>query len=178
MNITELKTFTAGETLTVTMSATSGYTAAKLILKRINTAAIILVGSLSNGVWTFTQTAALTAGYAAGDYAFQVIENNSTEKTVSASGNVKIYANLETSAPAFDPRTADEIILEAVIAVMSGTASQTQRSVSVGDKSLQYMSFSELAEKRAYFENRVADALAEKNGGGSGTIYTTFSKVI
>lgn len=177
MNITELRTFTAGETLTATMSATSGYTAAKLILKRINTAAIILTGSLANDVWTFTQTATLTAGYAAGDYAFQVVENNATEKKVSASGNIKIYANLETSATAFDPRTADEVILDAVIAVMSGTASQTQRSVSVGDKSLQYMSFSELSEKRAYFENKVADALAAKNGGGSGTIFTTFRKV-
>jgi hypothetical protein len=178
MEIENLKNFTAGETLTVTMPATAGYTSAKLILKKINLAAIIISGTLADSVWTFTVSAATTAGYAAGDYTYQATESSTTTKIVSAYGNLTIYANLETASTAFDPRSADEIILAAVIAVMSGTASQTQKYVQVGDRSLQYMSFSELAEKRAYFEQRVASAHAERTGeNGSGTIFTTFRKV-
>ncbi len=177
MKIEDLRQFTAGESLTITATATTGMTAAKLIFKKINVAAIVLTGALSGGIWTFTASAATTAVFAAGDYTFQMYESSSTEKTIYSAHPVTIKPNLETSSTAFDPRSADEIILEAVIAVMSGTASQTQRSVSVGDKSLQYMSFSELAEKRAYFEERVYAALAELDGGGSGTIFTTFSKV-
>ena len=171
MDINQFCKLTAGTSITLTKLANADYTASKLILKRVGVAPIVIAGVKNGSNWIYSLTAIATAEYPAGKYSYQVTESAEEDKIISASGIVQILPDLETADTAYDPRSADEIILDAVIAVMTGTASQKQRSVKVGDQEISFMSFAELAEKREYFEALVA---SQQSNANSGSIRATF----
>lgn len=172
MDISEFTYFTVGTTFNLLFRCKVGAVSSVLTLKTANHAKITLSATLTEGKWLFTASATQTANYAMGDYTYQITETFSDGSVeISYMGKARFMPNLATALDAYDPRSQDEIILEAINAVMTGTASQTQKRVTVGDKTLEYTPFKELAEKREYYENRVA----YQNGSGtSGTILINF----
>lgn len=172
-----IKTLTAGTSFNYSCKATDGYTSAVMTLKTASHAKITLSGTLTGGQWLFTASATATASYTVGDYVYQLIESNTSGVVrLVETGKLKVLVNLATADANYDPRSADEKMLEAVIAVMADNASESRGTISIDGATTTYRSFKDLENMKAYYEQRIEDAYNEENGGGSGTIFTTFTR--
>lgn len=121
-----------------------------------------------------TITATASALLAAGEWYYQSYVEKSSEKIHIASGVLTItpdYAGTGT----IDPRTWEEITLDAIRAVIQGRATANQSSVKVGDKELRYYSFDELLRLEESISARV-DRLRRAAAGDSplSATYATF----
>lgn len=63
-----------------------------------------------------------------------------------------------------------ETVLDAVEATLAGKASQAQTNISVGDKSIGYMSVTELLELREFAKEKIAEESGKFVSGNSGKI--------
>lgn len=68
-------------------------------------------------------------------------------------GKFEMLPSLESG----DARSAYQIMYDAVLAALAGRATSVQRSVTVGDKSISYMSFSELWAAKEHLEAMLAE---------------------
>lgn len=93
----------------------------------------------------------------AGNYLYQLLDSDSE---VVESGSIQFLPSLASG----DPRSWASITLAAIEAVLTSRATQTQRNVTVGDKSLAYMSHAELLSAREYFTDLVDQENAEESG--------------
>ena len=92
-----------------------------------------------------------TADYQPGQYAVQFFkENQVIEQSV-----LKVKQNLKYVDVNYDPRTPNQIILEAINAYLGGRASTQQRRVQVGDKSIEYSSYDQLMKWRDFYAAEV-----------------------
>ena len=92
-----------------------------------------------------------TINYTAGTYKYQILGDNG----VIAYGDLKVLENFDLVDQTVQIKSQNEIILEAIQAQIAGVATQSQQSISVGDKSISYMSLSELLKARDYFYKKV-----------------------
>ena len=100
---------------------------------------------------------ATTSNYTAGDYTWQsYVENSSSgEKYLLESGLIKIIADFSSLEASDDIRSHAQVVLDAVEAVIEGRATASQQEVSVGDKSIKYMSFTQLIQLRGYYRDEI-----------------------
>lgn len=93
-----------------------------------------------------------TTGFTPGRYHSQWIG----ESGVISSGTFEVRLSLANGTSAVDPRSTAEITLEAIDAMLAGRATSQQKKIQVGDKSIEYSSFSELLTWREHFARLVA----------------------
>lgn len=105
----------------------------------------------------------------AGDYLYQLLDS---DLEVVESGVIKFLPSLAAG----DPRSWAAITLAAIEAVLTSRATQTQRNVTVGDKTLGYMSHDELLRAREYFLDLVNQENAEESGISDQTYVVEFRR--
>lgn len=92
-----------------------------------------------------------TADYVVGDYQMQFFNGDQLIKT----DVLKIEQNLKHAPQNYDPRSQSQKTLQAINAYLAGTASQQQKKIQVGDKSIQYSSFDQLIKWKNYYQIEV-----------------------
>jgi hypothetical protein len=90
--------------------------------------------------------------YAPGIYKYIVYTESETERIQIDQGIFEMLPNLSSG----DVRTQNQIILDAINAMIAGIATKAQKSVTVGDKSISYLTLQELLTAKDYFEELVA----------------------
>ena len=135
-------------------------------------------GAVNGDDIDFALTAAQTASFATGQYAYQVIaENGSGGRKFISDGTVWIRKAMATSGVQ-DFRSTAEIIVEAIDAVMANKATADQQSyviqTQLGSRSLNRMSMDDLLKARQYYRGIV---LAEKRAREGSSLFKqhTFS---
>lgn len=105
-----------------------------------------------------------TVKYQAGTYKYQLLD----DAGVKQAGDLKVLENFDLVDQTAEIKSPSEVILEAIQAQIAGVATQSQQSISVGDKSISYMSLSELLKARDYFYDKVQKQLGaySVNNGG------------
>jgi hypothetical protein len=101
----------------------------------------ITVTTIEDGYFTTD-----TTDWIAGKYYLQFM--NGTEIIKSDSINIK--QNLAYVDGDFDPRSQYEIVIEAIDAMLQNRATAQQKKIQIGDKSIEYSTFSELLQWRKY----------------------------
>ena len=104
--------------------------------------------SAENDLFSFS-----TSGLAAGTYHYDMLLGGE----VLYRGTFDLVQDITGAEESFDPRSSSEIVIEAIDAWLEGRATTQQRSVQVGDKSIQYSSIDELKRWREFFVEKVAE---------------------
>ena len=98
----------------------------------------------------------VTKKWDAGVFKYQILNDEGVED----SGDIEILPNFALMDEGESVRSHWEIVLDAVEATLAGKATNSQTNISVGDKSIGYMSVSELLELREFAKEKIA----EENG--------------
>ncbi|WP_446744289.1 hypothetical protein [Silvibacterium acidisoli] len=113
---------------------------------------------VANGPNNFVVTvpAATTAAWQPGSYRWQayIHDANGNRYTV-AEGITEILPNLENQTSGLDDREPDEKILDAIISMLSGKASQDAQEYEIAGRRLNRYSWTELMRMRSTYEKRV-----------------------
>ena len=91
-----------------------------------------------------------------GVFKYQILNDEGIED----SGDIEILPNFALMDEDESVRSHWEVVLEAIEATLAGKATAAQASISVGDKSISYMSVSELLSLRDFAREKIA----EENG--------------
>jgi hypothetical protein len=97
--------------------------------------------------------AEITKKYRPNNYKFQIID----DVGIVSEGEAIVKQNFLYADENESVKTHNETILEAIEAQIGGIATQAQSSISVGDKSISYMTFDELIKAREFFKKKVAE---------------------
>lgn len=149
-----ITTILAGDTFTHTLENDDydGTYTAHLKLRGAST--INIAGTKSDGVYTFTETAANTAAWTVGKYLYVIyVSDGTTEKTLET-GSVDIEYRPDLN-PASDIRTHAEKTLDAIEAVIEGRATVDQQSYTIKGRTLTRMSLDDLLKFRQIYRNEV-----------------------
>lgn len=98
-----------------------------------------------------TATAEETRTWPSGEHRYQLLDENG----VLAEGEFIVMKNFLLTDEDTCIKSKNELYLEAIEATLAGRATAAQSSMSVGDKSIQYMSVDELLKLRDYFKDKV-----------------------
>jgi hypothetical protein len=100
-----------------------------------------------DGTWTVSMSPAQTTTLADGKrHRFIGYVFDGTDEHVVDESIVLVKADPKTASAGLDPRSNDEVMLEAVRAVMAGKATDDQAAKSIGGRSLSRYSWGELLE--------------------------------
>lgn len=138
----------------------------KLILKSDSEKLNLTSIEERDGKYYLVSTAEKTQMYRAGEYKYQILDN----KGIVDEGYAIVKQNFALADENQSVKTKNEIILEAIEAQLAGVATQGQSSISVGDKSISYMSFDELLKARQFFKKKVAEQKKQFIKGNEGRI--------
>jgi hypothetical protein len=105
--------------------------------------------------------------YAAGNYRYVITDSDGL---VTESGRFDMLPSLASG----DGRTPNQKILAIIDDVIAGRASQSQLSVSVGDKAIRYMTHAELLDMRSHYEELVDSEAAALSGFNNQNYVTRF----
>lgn len=101
-------------------------------------------------------TSDVTKTWNAGVFKYQILNDEGIEEE----GEIQILQNFALMDEDESVKSYWETILEAIEATLAGKATAAQSSISVGDKSISYMSVSELMSLREFAKEKIA----EENG--------------
>lgn len=102
------------------------------------------------------EPADVTKKWDVGKFKYQILNDEGIED----SGDIEILPNFALMDEGESVRSHWEVVLDAVEATLAGKATNSQTNISVGDKSIGYMSVSELLELRSFAKEKIA----EENG--------------
>jgi hypothetical protein len=106
----------------------------------------------AGSTYTATLTASATAALAAGRWTLAAHASKGAERATVYSADLQVLPNLATAA-AFDPRSANEIELEAARAAWSGG----RKSYTVGDRQVVFHDAPEMLVRIRWLEQKVAE---------------------
>lgn len=115
--------------------------------------------------------AADTASYTAGVYQWQAYVTSGAERYRVDEGSTTVRQNFAAHSSGLDARSHFRKTLDALEALMEGKATKDQLSYSIGGRSIQRMTMSEVLEAMSYYRRKVkAEERRERiaNGKGSG----------
>ena len=98
----------------------------------------------------------VTKKWETGVFKYQILNDEGIEDE----GDIQILQNFALMDEGESVRSHWEVVLDAVEATLAGKATNSQTNISVGDKSIGYMSVSELLELREFAKEKIA----EENG--------------
>jgi hypothetical protein len=119
----------------------------------------------------FDATATVTNALTPGTYTWGVRALKGAEVYYVLGGDIKIKANLFTQVAGYDGRSAAKVMLDAIEAVISGTATGGQKSKQIGDRMITSFSPMELEQWRNVYRSEVNNEEAGERiarGLGSG----------
>ena len=98
----------------------------------------------------------VTKNWQVGVFKYQILNDEGIED----SGDIEILPNFALMDEDESVRGHWEVVLEAIENTLAGKATQAQTNISVGDKTIGYMSVSELLELREFAKEKIG----EENG--------------
>lgn len=113
-----------------------------------------------------TESADVTKGWEVGSFKYQILNDDGVED----SGEFEILPNYALMDEGESIRSHWEVVLEAVENTLAGKATQAQTNISVGDKSIGYMSVTELLELREFAKEKIAEEKGKFTSGRGGKI--------
>ena len=102
------------------------------------------------------EPAEVTKNWQVGKFNYQILNDEGIEDE----GEIQILQNFALMDEDESVKSHWEVILEAIEATLAGKATAAQSSISVGDKSISYMSVSELMSLREFAKEKIG----EENG--------------
>lgn len=111
-------------------------------------------------------SADVTKDWPVGDYKYQLLDTNG----IVEEGEFIVLRNFAFSDDETEVKSRNELILEAIEAQLAGRATSAQSSMSVGDKSISYMSIDELLKLRSYFKEKVDKEQGKYSAGNAARI--------
>lgn len=96
-----------------------------------------------------------TAGWPVGAYAWQVWTESAGGRCVTGSGRLQIAADLATLDAGADPRSVAEKNVEAIEAMLGGTANLSTKRYRINNRELEKYSISELMQLLEYWKSQV-----------------------
>ena len=102
------------------------------------------------------ESAEVTKNWSVGKFKYQILNDEGIED----SGDIEILPNFALMDEDESVRGHWEVVLEAIENTLAGKATQAQTNISVGDKTIGYMSVSELLELREFAKEKIS----EENG--------------
>lgn len=111
-------------------------------------------------------SADVTKDWAVGDYKYQILDTNG----IVEEGEFIVLRNFALSDNESEVKSRNELILEAIEAQLAGRATSAQSSMSVGDKSISYMTIDELLKLRDYFKEKVDKEKGKYSAGNAARI--------
>lgn len=113
-----------------------------------------------------TASADVTKTWDIGKFKYQILNDDGVED----SGDIEILQNFSLMDEGESVRSHWEVVLEAIEATLAGKATAAQSSISVGDKSISYMSVSELMSLREFAKEKIAEEKGNFVSGNGGKI--------
>lgn len=117
--------------------ASDGWVLTYYLALRSGTGAFTLVAAAEGADHRVTVAAAATAGWTAGTYSWESRVARAGEVYRIANGQIDVLANIAVATGAFDNRSAAEIALANVEAMLSGKATSGTRRYRIGDRELE-----------------------------------------
>ena len=102
------------------------------------------------------EPADVTKNWQVGKFKYQILNDEGVEEE----GEIEILQNFALMEEDESVKSHWEVVLEAIEATLAGKATAAQSSISVGDKSISYMSVSELMSLREFAKEKIG----EENG--------------
>ena len=99
------------------------------------------------------ETSEVTKNWQVGTFKYQILNDEGIED----SGDIEILPNFALMDEDESVRGHWEVVLEAIENTLAGKATSAQTNISVGDKSIGYMSVSELLELREFAKEKIAE---------------------
>lgn len=99
------------------------------------------------------ETADVTKNWQVGKFKYQILNDEGIEEE----GEIEILQNFSLMDEDESVRGHWEVVLEAIENTLAGKATSAQTNISVGDKSIGYMSVSELLELREFAKEKIAE---------------------
>ena len=110
----------------------------------------------SDNSFYIEEPADVTKNWQVGVFKYQILNDEGIE----SSGDIEILPNFALMDEDESVRGHWEVVLEAIENTLAGKATQAQTNISVGDKTIGYMSVSELLELREFAKEKIG----EENG--------------
>ena len=107
----------------------------------------------SDDEYYLTESADVTKNWQVGVFKYQILNDEGIEDE----GEIQILQNFALMDEDESVKSHWEVVLEAVEATLAGKATSAQTNISVGDKSIGYMSVSELLELREFAKEKIAE---------------------
>ena len=99
------------------------------------------------------ETSEVTKKWDAGVFKYQILNDEGVEDE----GEIQILQNFALMDEDESVRSHWEVVLEAIENTLAGKATQAQTNISVGDKTIGYMSVSELLELRSFAKEKIGE---------------------
>lgn len=120
----------------------------------------------SDDGYYIAEPAEVTKGWDVGVFKYQILNDDGIED----SGEIEILPNFALMDEGESVRSHWEVVLEAVENTLAGKATQAQTNISVGDKSIGYMSVTELLELREFAKEKISEEKGKFTSGRGGKI--------
>lgn len=156
------ETLVAGDTLKFQIEPTGDYTPengwamAYFIRGNGTQMAQKYTSSPDSGNFIFEVAARDTVEWTVGKYRFEAYVFKDMERHRVDYGDFEIKPDFQTGNAALDTRTDNQKALDAINAVINGTASVSARQFQIGGKSIERFSLKELQEAQTLLERKVA----------------------
>lgn len=126
-----------------------------------------VVGSVIDGVWSFSITGSTSTGWNHGPHTWDLIlvRLSDSEKIIVASGFINFYQ------PTEDRRSSARIMLAKIESILLNRADSDVESYTIGSRSITKMSLEELMRWRDHYRSEVA---REEAGGRTPTLKVRF----
>ena len=131
-----------------------GYDHSQIVINSKSASQAVVKGETGNPiVYTFEDGKAIidTAEYTPGEYVYQLFNGDQ----IILQDVIKIKQNLKYVTSAYNPKSKNRIILQAIEAYLAGIATHQQRRVKIGDKEIEYSSYDELMKWLDYYKKQV-----------------------
>lgn len=107
----------------------------------------------SDDGYYLTEPADVTKNWSVGKFKYQILNDEGVEEE----GEIEILQNFSLMEEDESVKSNWETILEAIENTLAGKATSAQTNISVGDKSIGYMSVSELLELREFAKEKISE---------------------
>lgn len=126
-----------------------------------------VVGSVVNGVWSFSISGSVSSGWTHGPHTWDLnlVRLSDSEKIVCASGFVSFFQ------PTEDRRSAARIMLDKIESILTNRADSDVESYTIGSRSITKIPLTELMTWRDHYRSEVA---REEAGGRTPTLKVRF----
>ena len=125
----------------------------KLIIKGCNVKYTCENVVSSDDGYYIEEPSEVTKNWSVGKFKYQILNDEGIEDE----GEIQILQNFSLMDEDESVKSHWEAILEAVEATLAGKATSAQSSISVGDKSISYMTVSELMSLREFAKEKIAE---------------------